>query len=303
MDILHLGDTHLGMDRPAWKPPADWSRAADHLAAFEAALGPALREEVDLVVHAGDVFDRSRPPPHAAAEALALLRRVARRVPVVLLAGNHDRRGLRPHLGAGEPGLMVVDEACSLTVAGLRLGLVPHHRQAADWAAAAREAVGGGVDLLVTHQAFAGAQVPGFTFQVGRPAETLDARHLPEGVPAVLNGHIHPRQVVACGETPVVYPGSTERTSFSEAGETKGAARWSLGGELSWRFVDHPTRPLVVLREDADLDEVFPGCLVGMDPRRLRDWAGPARERGGIVALPPRRDPGRASRQQLALFA
>jgi hypothetical protein len=147
--------------------------------------------------------------------------------------------------------------------------------------------VGGGVDLLVTHQAFAGARVPGFTFRVGRPAETVDARHLPSGVPAVLLGHIHPRQVVRCGDVPVVYPGSTERTSLSEAAQTKGAAVWTLGDAPCWRFFDVPARTLLRADGPEDLARVQDGTLVSLPPALLREVAPAVVARGGIVALPP----------------
>ncbi|MFT5460631.1 MAG: exonuclease SbcD [Myxococcota bacterium] len=296
MRMLQLGDTHLGARRRLWNAPSGWSRADDHLAALEAALAPALHGEVDLVVHTGDLFDRSRPPARAIDGACRLFRQVARRAPLVLLAGNHDRHGLRPSLGGGGGNLHVVDTPTRLSVAGLVLALVPHRRRAEEWAVAARQAVGCGVDLLITHQGFAGARVPGFTFQVGRPAETVDARHLPSGVPLVLSGHLHPRQVVRCGGTPVVYAGSTERTSFSERHQTKGTVRWIDG---RWRFDDLPTRPMVVLQDADDLSDIRPGTLVGMAPERLRSWARPAAALGGIVALPPKPRP---SRQQLGLF-
>ena len=297
MRILHLGDTHLGRVQRTWNGPPGWSRADDHQAAFAAALAPALRGEVDLVVHAGDLFDRSRPPAAVVRAAAVLLERVARRVPVVVLAGNHDRRGLRAHLGPGDGRLLVVDAATRLRVAGLCIGLVPHHRLAAGWASAAARAVAGGVDLLVTHQAFAGARVPGFTFRVGQPAETVDERHLPAGVPAVLNGHIHPRQVVRCRGIPVVYPGSTERTSGAEAGQTKGFARWELGAAPRWRFEDLPSRPLLQIDHPDGVSAVSPGDLVRVAAPRLRAVAPLVAARGGIVALPPAaaaRGPGRA---------
>jgi len=301
MRILHLGDTHLGRVQRTWNGPPGWSRADDHHAAFLAALAPALRGEVDLVVHAGDVFDRSRPPMPAVRAAASLLRRVVARVPVVLLAGNHDRRGLWPHLGGIGPGLHIVDAPMRLRVAGVLLALVPHHREASAWAHSARSVVGGGVDLLVTHQAFAGARVPGFTFRVGHPPETVDSRHLPEGVPAVLNGHIHPRQVLDCGGVPVVYPGSTERTSTSEAGQTKGFALWELGLRPSWRFVDLVSRPLVRVDAPRDAGRVRPGALVSIVPAALRRLAPLVAARGGIVALPPSTAQRGLPRNQLRL--
>ena len=83
--------------------PPGWSRSHDFAAAFEAALAPAMRQEVDLVVHSGDLFDRSKPPRAAVLHAARVLTEVARRVPVVVVHGNHDWRGLRrylPHVSA-----------------------------------------------------------------------------------------------------------------------------------------------------------------------------------------------------------
>ncbi len=299
MRILQLGDTHLGLERRTLGGPPGWCRADDHLAALDRALAPALRDEVDLVVHTGDVFDRSRPPRGAVAAFAARLRRVGRRVPVVVVAGNHDRRGLLVHLDKDIDGVTIVDQPSRLRVASLALGVLSHVRQGADWADAARAAVGGGVDLLVCHQGFAGATCPGITFQVGRPAETVDARHLPDGVPAILSGHIHPRQTVWCGGVPVVYAGSTERTASSET-EAKGTVRWTLGRTLSWRFVDHPTRPIRRARTVTEAAQTRPGELVVTPPRLLRILGPEVTARGGILALPNATP--RGSRAQLRLF-
>jgi predicted phosphodiesterase len=162
------------------------------------------------------------------------LTELAHRVPVVVIAGDHDRRGLRRHLPTGAPGLIVVDEPTRLPVD----------------------------DLLVCLQSFDGAQVPGLTFRVGKQRETVGAQHLPPCVRFVLCGHIHPRQVVEVGDAVVVHPGSTERTSFHERHEVKGIARWELGREVLWHFEDLDTRPMCVVGEHADLGEVVPEGLV-----------------------------------------
>lgn len=241
MRILQLGDTHLGAALRALGPPG-WSRAHDHHAALEAALQPAFRGEVDLVLHTGDVFDRSRPPRRWVEAAGELLLRVAERVPVVGIAGNHDRRGIRrwlPH-----PQLTFVDQPTRVVVGGVALGLVPYCRTPEAFTRAARLAAGPGVDLLAMHQAPHGSRVPGLTFVAGVHGGTVGAEHLPAGVRHVACGHIHPRQVVPLGEATVVCGGSTERTAFSEARETKGTVQWDFGREITHRFVDHPTRPM-----------------------------------------------------------
>ena len=245
MRLLQLSDTHLGA---TWntRGPAGWCRAADHHEALRAALAPALRGEVDAVIHAGDVFDRSRPPTRWMLAAGELLAEVARRVPVLGIAGNHDRRGIRrwlPHASLGfvdRPTRRVLGQGTQR----LAVGLVPFVRTAEGFAAAAATAAGPGVDLLVIHQAPHGSRVPGLVFRVGAQRDTIGAEHLPAGVRWVACGHIHPRQAVRLGPAEVVMGGSTERTAFSEAPQAKGTVRWRFGARVSWRFVDHLTRPM-----------------------------------------------------------
>lgn len=262
MRILHVTDSHLGTERHVPGAPAGYLRHHDHLRALREGLEPALRGEVDLVVHSGDLFDRSRPPLRVMADGVALLAEVVRRTPMVLVNGNHDWRGYRRALPLPPPGLTVVDRPTRVVVGEVALAVVPFVREAAAWAAAAEVAVGAGVDLLVAHQAFDGAFVPGFTFRVGAQPDTLGPQHLPRGVDHVLCGHIHTRQRLVVGEASVVMPGSTERTSFRERLEPKGAAIWTLDGAVSHRFVDVATRPMVVVDGRAALAQVTPGALV-----------------------------------------
>jgi DNA repair exonuclease SbcCD nuclease subunit len=264
-----------------------------------------MREEVDLVVHSGDLFDRSQPPLHTVAWAAEQLAKVARRVPTIVVAGNHDRRGLKRYLPFGAPGLTVVDQNARISVGGAVLGVVAYVKSAASWAWHAQQAVGDHADLLVAHQAFHGVVVPpGFRFRVDRQRDTVGEAHLPQaGLKAVLCGHIHPRQVVEVGGIPVVHPGATERTAFSEANTKKGYAIWELGSGVSWRFVDLPTREMIVVRSPADLGQVKPGVLVRT---QRNDLAEEAHGLGGWVAKRPdwlpsmRAAPKRTP--QLALF-
>lgn len=293
MELLHLTDTHLGADRWFTGAPRGWRRSDDHLAAMRAALEPALRGEVDLVVHSGDLFDRSRPPARAVDEARALLAEVGARVPVLLFPGNHDRHGVTRHFPDPLPGVRVVDAPTRLRVGVVELGLVPYRRTAAEWAAAAAPMAG--VDLLVCHQSFHGARVPNHVFRHGAHAETVGAHQLPR-VGAVLCGHLHPRQALVLGGIEVVMPGSTERTSFSERDEPKGYARWTRTDRPRWRFVDLPARPMRVVGGPADLDGVEPGTLVHVNADLPAALEAEARARGAW--LTPRRAPS----PQVGLF-
>lgn len=305
MRILHLTDTHLGMQSCVRGGPPRWSRAADHQRALHQALDPARWGEVDLVVHSGDLFNRSRPPRAWAQRAIDTLVAVARRVPVVIIAGNHDRRGLRRHLPTSAPGLTVVDDPTRLPCGDVVLALVPFRRHAADWAASARQAWGGGADLLVCHQSFDGAQVPGLTFRVGQQRETVGEQHLPPDARWVMCGHIHPRQVVAVGQAVVVHPGSTERTAFGERHQVKGVVRWTLERETLWHFEDLETRPMAVVSEPEQLADVVPECLVRIptDAWTPELEQGVLARGGWLSGAPPRPPANPAPRPaQLGLF-
>jgi DNA repair exonuclease SbcCD nuclease subunit len=283
--VLHVTDTHLGAEGRARGAPPGWTRASDHLSSLRTALEPVERGEVDLVLHTGDLFDRSRPPRAAVSEATALLSAVARRVPVVVIPGNHDRRGLLGHL-ARTARLHVCDAAEALQLGEVRIGVVPFCRHADAWADAA--AMLGRVDLLGAHQAFDGAKVPGFTFRDGRQADTVGARHLPASLRHVACGHLHPRQVLTLGGATVVCTGSTERTSGGEGPEAKGYAIWSFGASISWRWVDLPARRVVRVVEPADVGRVRDGTLVHLAPgARTTEVEGAVLARGGWLTGPP----------------
>lgn len=298
MRLLHVTDTHLGVDRWFVGSPRGWRRADDHLASLRAAVAPAFAGEVDLVVHTGDLFDRSLPPARAIEEARVLLTELGRCVPVVVMPGNHDRRGLIGSVGTGISGVQVVDVAARVEVAGLRFGVVPWLALAADWASAAARACAGGVDFLLAHQAFDGCRVNRFTFHTGRHPDTVGPEHLPKGVTRVLSGHIHPRQFLRCGEATVVFPGSSERTSFAEVDEVKSTVTWELDREVRWVFTALPVRPMQVVTHPSALGTIQADTLVRLTgAARTREFE---REVVGAGAwVEPWKEPDR----QVALFS
>ena len=101
--VLLLADTHLGFDEPAHARIERRRRGPDFLANFERALLPALRGEVDAVVHDGDRFYRSRVPA-------SLVERAFRPLAQIAAAGT-------PVGGAGQPrALADPDTATTETV-------------------------------------------------------------------------------------------------------------------------------------------------------------------------------------------
>src|SRR3954470_2057190 len=117
MRILHTSDWHLGRSFHREDMLTHQAAYVDHL------LDVVERERVDLVVVAGDVYDRALPPVDAVRLADETLARLAgSRARVVLTSGNHDsaqRLGFSSRLidaagvfirtdasGVGTPGLL-----------------------------------------------------------------------------------------------------------------------------------------------------------------------------------------------------
>jgi DNA repair protein SbcD/Mre11 len=233
MRLLFLSDTHLGFDLPAHPRSARPRRGADFFESFEAALAPARAGEVDAVLHAGDLLYRSRVPAWLSDAALAPLRSLADSgVPVLLLPGNHERGQLPHPLLALHRNLHLFDRPRTvlLEAGGVRVAFAgfPYQRDVRArfgelLAAATAGAPPAEVRLLCLHHCVEGATCgPGnFTFRDG--PDVIPRAALPADVSAVLCGHVHRHQVLrAPGRPPVIYSGSTERTSFAEAGEVKG---------------------------------------------------------------------------------
>lgn len=264
--ILLLSDTHVGFDTPRHERVVRRRRGPDFQASFERALEPALRGEVDLVVHAGDLFHRSRVCAGVAEQGLGPLRRVAERgVPVFLLPGNHERSRIPFPLFAAHPKLHVFHEPATFSgeFGGVRLSIsgFPFVRRVEGSAFRAQlartrfEKHPAELRLLCLHQAVEGARVGPADYTFRRGTDVVACADLPTDFDAILVGHIHRHQVLTrapCGRplpAPVLFCGSTERTSFAEQDETKGALRIDAGPRqpLRWRFDPLPTRPMLSL--------------------------------------------------------
>jgi DNA repair exonuclease SbcCD nuclease subunit len=264
--ILLVADSHLGLDLPLRPRIARRRRGHDFLANHAAALELALRGEVDLVVHGGDVFHRPRVPASLAHQAYAPLLRVADQgVPVFVVPGNHERSRL-PHAGlARHPNLHVFNRARTFTVdvRGARVALAgfPFERAVRARFPELLERTGwqrepAALRLLCVHQCVEGATVgPGdFTFTAA--SDVIRACDVPRGLAAVLSGHIHRQQVLTTDlrgrplAAPVLYPGSIERTSAAEIGEPKGflvvdVAPGDDAAAIRWEFRRLPARPML----------------------------------------------------------
>jgi DNA repair exonuclease SbcCD nuclease subunit len=288
MRILLLADSHLGFDLPERPRVKRRRRGHDFLANYAKALAPALRGEADIVVHAGDVFDRPHIPTTLAYQALEPLRRIAERgIPVFIVPGNHERSRL-PHVRfAAHPNLHVFDRprTFAVNVAGRRVVLAgfPYERRnvrgrfaelidRAEWRRTA-----GDLHLLCLHHCVEGATVGPQNFRFTTADDVIRINDVPDSFAAVLSGHIHRHQVLTTDlrrrpvAVPILYPGSIERTAFAETGEEKGYLLVEVEEKLEWRFQHLPARPMIASAITLD----------GLTPRQLEQTVR------GIIAGAP----------------
>jgi len=277
LGLLLLADTHLGFDLPARPRVERRRRGPDFFANTRRALEPALRGDVDLVVHGGDLLYRSKVPAGLVAAALEPLLEVADRgVPVLLVPGNHERSALPYPMLASHADLHVFDRPRTvlLEVRGVRVAVsgFPCERDAVQSRFADLVRATGwheteaDIRLLCIHQTVEGSKVHNHTFRGG--PDVIRGRDITGQFAAVLSGHIHRSQVLTCDlaggnlAAPVFYPGSVERTSFAERHEPKGFLTLTVSAEggQGGRVVDHhfhelPTRPMIpIVVDPAGLD-------------------------------------------------
>jgi exonuclease SbcD len=281
--ILFVADTHLGFDMPFRPRIIRRRRGHDFFANFKRALQPAYEGKVDVVVHGGDLFFRSRVPEALIEMAMAPLLKVARSgIPVYIVPGNHERSRIPLNLWSLHPNLYIFDQAktylCEVRNFKLALSGFPFERKIQEnfrdlVDRTGYQSVKSDIRILCMHQTVEGARVgpSDYTFRNG--VDVIRGSDIPGSFCIVLSGHIHRAQILTRDlakrplKAAVVYPGSVERTSFAERKEEKQFAVVELGPDGSskgrWNdihFIRLPTRPMIsmnVLVERGTVQEIL----------------------------------------------
>lgn len=291
MKILHLADIHIGMENYGHIDSASGlnTRLIDYLDRFEEALEIGLRERVDLVLIAGDIYKNRAPNPTHQREFARRLRKVLQAgIPAFILVGNHDvsaaagkahsveifdtlaidgvtvANRMRLHridTPAGpvqiaavpwinRQAILTKDDYRNLPFSALEAELL---RRVGNWL----EDLGPQLDpALPAVLAFHGS-VANATYGAERSVMLGSDMVLPPsllaqpGIQYIALGHIHRHQVVI-KHPPAVYSGSIERIDFSEEHEDKGVVIVELepGGEATWRFEPVHARPFITIKAD-----------------------------------------------------
>lgn len=86
--LLHISDTHLGK-----RQYGSDTRREDFARAFQKAVDIAVEEEVDAVIHSGDLFDSRSPPLGELKRCINITNKLDDAgIPFRAIVGNHDRK-------------------------------------------------------------------------------------------------------------------------------------------------------------------------------------------------------------------
>jgi exonuclease SbcD len=264
MRILHTSDWHLGRHFHGQGMLTHQAAYADHLIATIEA------ERVDLVVVAGDVYDRALPPVDAVELADDTFARLAAsRARVVMTSGNHDsarRLGfnsrlvdaagfhLRTVADAVATPVVVDDEHGPVAVYGIpylepdllrQAWVLPARSHQAAMAEAVRRIRGdlagrpGARSVVLAHAFVTGGEPCDSERDISVGGVSLVPASVFDGFDYVALGHLHGRQTITDS---VRYSGSPLAYSFSEADHLKGSWLVDLDadGHVVAEFVEAP---------------------------------------------------------------
>lgn len=240
MRILHTADLHLGRQFNGI------SLDADHAAILDQIVSAITSRDVDVLVIAGDIFDRAAPPTSAVRQFNGFLGRIASETEaaVVMIAGNHDsgdriasmaimtdtRRALiRGAISADEKPLVLTDAYGPVAFTGLPFAYeyaarecfadealhTPEDVLAAQVACGRRNIPDGTRWVVVSHAYVAGASSSESERPLTRVGgiETVSSAVF-EGAHYVALGHLHRPQTV--GGSHIRYSGSPLAFGFDE---------------------------------------------------------------------------------------
>lgn len=286
MKIAHVSDLHVD----------ERGRLDDVVAVLDAFIGQARDAQVDLILLAGDNFERRSTPRERMAFA-RFLQKASEVAPVFGVKGNHDQAEDLSvfNLLETDRQVLIVDRPLDMSTGaavwnlgeGRRVGLLPlpwfdrAHLVAQLEAtveaettrlmtiAAARQLLNaytmeasrlrgeGIVPILVGHVLVAGSETSTGQTLIGTTVELAPSDILATGVAYAALGHIHKAQEWFGGR--VAYSGSPHRCNYGEP-EAKG---WRLvtleddGTFVSNEFMELPARRIVLIEADLSNPAVF----------------------------------------------
>lgn len=268
MRILHTADLHLGRQFNGIALDEDQEVILDQI--FRAVCDSGA----DVLIVAGDVFDRAAPPSSAIRQFNRFMTRIVQDTDaaVVVIAGNHDsgdkidamsvfndkkRALVRGVISADEPSLVLRDEYGSVVFSALPFSYeyaaratfadetiaTPEHVLLAQVASARSSIPADARWVVVSHAFVAGATASDVERPLARVGgvETVSSEVF-KGAHYVALGHLHRPQQVGAGH--IRYSGSPLAFGFDEVDHVKSMSLVEMDGSGEIQIETIPFTPL-----------------------------------------------------------
>ena len=257
MLFSHISDTHLGLQQYGLD-----EREQDVYDSFNQAIDISIKDHVDFVIFAGDIFHTPNPSGTAILQMANGLKRLKQNsIESFFILGEHDKSNMRAtpipyvyhnlefskYVGLNEPvyykDVMIVgfDKIRKHQMSGLEEkfskldSLAKKHN---------------GHRILVLHQSI--------TEIYPKDIAAINSSDLPKNFTYYAMGHLHDKSVKRFEQLggPLAYPGSTEMTSSEEIKETeKGFFEVDISSkEAKPNWIKLDTRPQFSTKIEEDLD-------------------------------------------------
>jgi len=254
MIFSHLSDTHLGFVQYHSE-----EREEDVYLAFNQAIDTSIKDQVDFVVFAGDIFHVPNPSGKAIVVLANALKRLRQKnIDSFFILGEHDISRIRAtpvpfvyhnlefskYVGNGKP--VYYKDILIMGYDKRRKNEI--HTFEDDFAKASLEAKNHqGHKILVLHQGIS---------EINKFAGELSSTDLPKNFTYYAMGHLHERELKKFNHLggPLAYPGSIELTSSESIKETqKGFYEVDLSGkEAIPTWIPLETRPQISVKTTMD---------------------------------------------------
>jgi len=274
MKIAVTADTHFGSSMQLGRiNPATGlhTRLEDLLQSFDNIINYVIKNQIDMLILAGDIY-ATRHPTNTQQEEFAkrLHYLQEKKVQTLILVGNHDivvSEGSSHTAGvisalADQKYIRVIDKPDVFQVLGLNVVLMPYvYRQKLgvktneealqyyhDTIKELQSKTSTGLKLFVGHQTIENCHMPSGYVDPEQVNEIVVPQSFLKGFDFAILGHIHEHQVVS--KTPTtIYTGALERIDFSQADKPVGFVVYDTKSN-TFDFINLPATDLYRIRID-----------------------------------------------------
>lgn len=230
--FIHTADLHQGIDFSTSKfKKGIKQRSDDFLHNFNIIIDRSDQTDIDFIVIAGDIFDRSKPKPLIKTIIVDKLIKLSQKKPVIIIPGNHDKSRFNKGLLFLYSNLFIINKpsVLDILIKDIKISItgIPFVRE--DTLRVIKSTISKSIrknsdfTILVLHELIESCKVGYMNFEFTKNMKkVIPISLIDQKFDYIALGHVHKYQKIEKASTPIYYSGSVERTSVVERNEEKG---------------------------------------------------------------------------------